>query len=993
MVYKVAEGPLIKDTGSTRKSSLFEAYGSIADEKDDDDGKDDSFWKRVGTTALTTFADTAIKGVAGQLFGGIGTAVDDYYSNKGNVWHRKAEGLTSSNLSAQNRGAVFLKQHEKWVGEGKSEDEILRLALRSSVGEQVATQLAAGELMVDGRAVPITIRDNATAYSSLMNDIIDDRIKEKDGAFGKQYNEVLRLSRDNYKESPKERYTRLSQHSRKARNMFDSVIDYFQGKTPEGLEAEAIESLKNSDAYRYNLKLAEAFKQWDVHKGPEEANRIFAQVDIVDYLKQNSGYFDAKTTLDSGDRHYWDTKKDGTSVYMVQPGVWEEFRNEITGESTTKHVPLGEAVESTEVFERFKIKHGDIGNSLAGLLSNNTFSTTKASAFVKELHTIYGNEVDIYNLQSSISQGGALTGEQGLERANTIAQEIRKRLNVFTSNDENYKLTVGDMRQRDLTEERRATNSMRTSMTAALASSEYDSMSPEDKAAQINEMVITINKQYKRMRGLEANVITIDADSQQAMPIGYRLSDDGVTFVPDRGANLTIMEYALNLQKFSAWKLYDKSVTGNQVTNLRKKLGKYADMPQYIAGEGGTFENSEAYISYEESLKVVSEIGDGAIETGDETIETGDETTKPVAAADLSTINLTTIVTDRTVRQRTDSEATDVPKEDNPLILNPTYESDSTSTLAEATEAIGNSLSRDDMAKLVDPALSWNPDIPWEKRSVLNSNLFSSWSFTEGLGIRSRNKQKIQVAEWFENNKEALAAVVATEPLARKLFEEEGTLGLIKQFMPDLNKPNIKEAVVKDKPNIKEAVVKDKPNIKEAVVKDNPDTEESVVNDNFVSYIKAVENKPLSVGVTKKIRYEDVGEGAGDTIGYGHRLTAQQIKDNEVYGHSLDNLTPEMAEKILLQDLNQVNETLAETYGEKYLNLDDRRKQMLIDFQFNVRGFSNKHTYPKFKKALFAGNEEGMKAEFQRSFKNKKGKMTSLLGRNEDFRNYFFKAA
>ena len=62
---------------------------------------------------------------------------------------------------------------------------------------------------------------------------------------------------------------------------------------------------------------------------------------------------------------------------------------------------------------------------------------------------------------------------------------------------------------------------------------------------------------------------------------------------------------------------------------------------------------------------------------------------------------------------------------------------------------------------------------------------------------------------------------------------------------------------------------------------------------------------------------------------------------------------------------------------------------MLIDMQFNVRNFNKPNVFPKFKKALFAGDEEGMKKEYKRFYKDQKGKMKSLA-RNKDFADYFF---
>jgi len=61
---------------------------------------------------------------------------------------------------------------------------------------------------------------------------------------------------------------------------------------------------------------------------------------------------------------------------------------------------------------------------------------------------------------------------------------------------------------------------------------------------------------------------------------------------------------------------------------------------------------------------------------------------------------------------------------------------------------------------------------------------------------------------------------------------------------------------------------------------------------------------------------------------------------------------------------------------------------MLIDMQFNVRNFKEKNVFPNFKKALYAGDEEGMKKEYKRVFTDKNGKVKPLA-RNKFFKKYF----
>ena len=71
-------------------------------------------------------------------------------------------------------------------------------------------------------------------------------------------------------------------------------------------------------------------------------------------------------------------------------------------------------------------------------------------------------------------------------------------------------------------------------------------------------------------------------------------------------------------------------------------------------------------------------------------------------------------------------------------------------------------------------------------------------------------------------------------------------------------------------------------------------------------------------GTTNKIRHKS-REGGNDTIGFGHKLTDEEIKTNKVYGYSLNNLTPKIAKIILLQDLAQASADLELKYGKQYL--------------------------------------------------------------------------
>jgi len=130
-------------------------------------------------------------------------------------------------------------------------------------------------------------------------------------------------------------------------------------------------------------------------------------------------------------------------------------------------------------------------------------------------------------------------------------------------------------------------------------------------------------------------------------------------------------------------------------------------------------------------------------------------------------------------------------------------------------------------------------------------------------------------------------------------------------------------------------------------------------------------------------------EGGNDTIAFGHKLTDKEIKNNKVYGYNLNELTAKNAKHILLLDLQKADEQLQADYGEKYNKLDKKRKQMLIDFQYNM-GSERVKQFKNFKEGLFSNDIDKMKEEYERGFTNKEGEFKKLTNRNKEFFNYFF---
>ena len=162
-----------------------------------------------------------------------------------------------------------------------------------------------------------------------------------------------------------------------------------------------------------------------------------------------------------------------------------------------------------------------------------------------------------------------------------------------------------------------------------------------------------------------------------------------------------------------------------------------------------------------------------------------------------------------------------------------------------------------------------------------------------------------------------------------------------------------------------------------------------VLTDDFVQYIKNVENPDFKFGPSHESK-----EGGNKTYGYGHKLTDTEKLKGEIYNIPLDQIDEEKSNIILMKDLKKANDILAKNYGQDYINLEPRRKQMLIDFQYNM-GAGGVKEFKNFRTALFANDEAGMIAEHKRGFypseldrKNKTNFQT--LARNKDFINFFF---
>jgi len=153
--------------------------------------------------------------------------------------------------------------------------------------------------------------------------------------------------------------------------------------------------------------------------------------------------------------------------------------------------------------------------------------------------------------------------------------------------------------------------------------------------------------------------------------------------------------------------------------------------------------------------------------------------------------------------------------------------------------------------------------------------------------------------------------------------------------------------------------------------------------DRFVNYLKRVEGVKRDQGKTP-FRYASP-EGGTDTIGIGHKLTDEEVQNNSVYGYDLDTLTQSEVDAILRLDLlkyrNNLDKELKSKYNKSLYDLDSKQQEMLLDFKFNLGSLGG---FPKFTKAVLAGDTATMKKEYKRYFKEN-GVSKEVKDRNEQF--------
>jgi GH24 family phage-related lysozyme (muramidase) len=165
----------------------------------------------------------------------------------------------------------------------------------------------------------------------------------------------------------------------------------------------------------------------------------------------------------------------------------------------------------------------------------------------------------------------------------------------------------------------------------------------------------------------------------------------------------------------------------------------------------------------------------------------------------------------------------------------------------------------------------------------------------------------------------------------------------------------------------------------------------------FLSFIKEQEGL-VKDPKTGSLVYKSL-EGGTPTVGYGHKLTPNEIKTKKVKGRSgrsydLSKLTEDQAEDILISDLQKkqqtLNSSLINKYGIGLSELDNKRQEMLLDYEFNLGNALG--VFPSFSKAVLSLDAEEMKKQYERSyFDPKENKRKPLKKRNIDFFNRYLK--
>lgn len=163
----------------------------------------------------------------------------------------------------------------------------------------------------------------------------------------------------------------------------------------------------------------------------------------------------------------------------------------------------------------------------------------------------------------------------------------------------------------------------------------------------------------------------------------------------------------------------------------------------------------------------------------------------------------------------------------------------------------------------------------------------------------------------------------------------------------------------------------------------------SKYSDMFLNYLMEQEHGAFLRGDAPALH--DSPEGGNPTVGFGHKLTNAEVKSGKVYGYDINTMTPEQAREVMLKDLEKAEASLKNELGKDFDKLDQDRKEMLLDFQYNLG--SAKGKFPTFTQAVIDNDIETMNQEYKRYYTPPGGEPRELRQRNNAFAVTFLPTA
>ena len=156
-----------------------------------------------------------------------------------------------------------------------------------------------------------------------------------------------------------------------------------------------------------------------------------------------------------------------------------------------------------------------------------------------------------------------------------------------------------------------------------------------------------------------------------------------------------------------------------------------------------------------------------------------------------------------------------------------------------------------------------------------------------------------------------------------------------------------------------------------------------LINNGFIDEVMSSENSVIKGWHQASQRWFPYPspEGGNDTIAYGHKLTADDIRSKRFE----NGITEAQAQYLLMSDIQKSLDRM-KLSAEDWNRLTWQQQWLLLDFQFNL-GCSFKK-FPKFTHAVLYLNKQMMINEYKRYYKDANGKRHEIKDRNQ--RTYKF---